>query len=147
MLQALFNIAGIAQYSDLETVTAEDLQRCFTVNAIGPILVVQSLLKEGVLQDQALIANMTSKVPGSTFATAMIQAVSLQSTGSGPDRDTVLNQCHQGNGLQMGSMGDNTSGGSYAYRCSKAALNAATKSMSIDLKERGMTVVTLHPGG
>ena len=84
MLQALFNIAGIAQYSDLETVTAEDLQRCFTVNAIGPILVVQSLLKEGVLQDQALIANMTSKVPGSAYATAMIQTASLQSTGSGP---------------------------------------------------------------
>ena len=57
-----------------------------------------------------------------------------------------LGSPRQHNALQMGSMGDNTSGGSYAYRCSKAALNAATKSMSIDLRERGMTVVTLHPG-
>ena len=31
-------------------------------------------------------------------------------------------------------------------RCSKAALNAASKSMSIDLERLGMTTVILHPG-
>ena len=46
----------------------------------------------------------------------------------------------------MGSMEDNTSGGSYAYRASKAALNAVTKSLALDLKEKGITVALLHPG-
>ena len=47
---------------------------------------------------------------------------------------------------KMGSMDDNTSGGSYIYRSSKAALNAVAKSMSIDLAERGIKCVVLHPG-
>lgn len=47
---------------------------------------------------------------------------------------------------QMGSIEDNTSGGHYAYRSSKAALNAVMKSMAIDLGKRGITVVILHPG-
>lgn len=47
---------------------------------------------------------------------------------------------------RMGSMGDNSSGGSYGYRMSKAALNAAGKSLSIDLKPRGIPVAILHPG-
>lgn len=47
---------------------------------------------------------------------------------------------------RMGSIEDNDSGGSYAYRMSKAALNAAGKSLSIDLKPRGIAVAILHPG-
>lgn len=45
---------------------------------------------------------------------------------------------------QMGSIDDNSSGGRYAYRMSKAALNAAGKSLAIDLPE--FVVATLHPG-
>ncbi len=47
---------------------------------------------------------------------------------------------------KMGSMQDNTSGGSYIYRSSKAALNAVMKSLSVDLADRGIGVVVLHPG-
>ncbi|MDH4284033.1 MAG: SDR family oxidoreductase [Gallionellaceae bacterium] len=46
----------------------------------------------------------------------------------------------------MGSIDDNTSGGSYLYRSSKAALNMVTKSLSLDLKREGITAVVLHPG-
>ena len=46
----------------------------------------------------------------------------------------------------MGSISDNTSGGSYAYRSSKAALNAAMKSLSVDLAKRGVSVIVLNPG-
>jgi NAD(P)-dependent dehydrogenase (short-subunit alcohol dehydrogenase family) len=46
----------------------------------------------------------------------------------------------------MGSIGDNTSGGSYAYRSSKAAVNMAVKSLSIDLAPRRVTCVVIHPG-
>ncbi len=47
---------------------------------------------------------------------------------------------------RMGSIADNDSGGSYGYRMSKAAVNAAGKSLAIDLKPRGIAVAILHPG-
>lgn len=47
---------------------------------------------------------------------------------------------------KMGSMADNGSGGSYIYRSSKAALNAVVKSLSVDLRDKRITCVALHPG-
>ena len=47
---------------------------------------------------------------------------------------------------KMGSIDDNTSGRSYCYRSSKTAVNMVMKSLSIDLKPYGISVVTLHPG-
>jgi NAD(P)-dependent dehydrogenase (short-subunit alcohol dehydrogenase family) len=47
---------------------------------------------------------------------------------------------------KMGSIDDNTSGDSYSYRASKTAVNMVMKSLSIDLKPYGISVVTLHPG-
>lgn len=47
---------------------------------------------------------------------------------------------------KMGSMSDNTSGGSYIYRSSKTAVNMVMKNLSIDLQPSGIAVVTLHPG-
>jgi NAD(P)-dependent dehydrogenase (short-subunit alcohol dehydrogenase family) len=47
---------------------------------------------------------------------------------------------------RMGSISDNTSGESYVYRSSKAALNAVAKSAANELRARGITVVMLHPG-
>lgn len=47
---------------------------------------------------------------------------------------------------RMGSIADNTSGGSYDYRMSKVALSMAGKSLAIDLEPRGIAVAILHPG-
>jgi NAD(P)-dependent dehydrogenase (short-subunit alcohol dehydrogenase family) len=47
---------------------------------------------------------------------------------------------------RMGSIGDNTSGGRYGYRMSKAALNIAGVSLAHDLRPRGVAVAILHPG-
>ena len=47
---------------------------------------------------------------------------------------------------RMGSIGDNTSGGMYGYRMSKAAVNAAGRSLAHDLAPRGIAVAILHPG-
>ena len=46
----------------------------------------------------------------------------------------------------MGSIEDNKSGGSYTYRSSKAAVNMAMKSLSIDLAPRGITCAVINPG-
>ena len=49
-------------------------------------------------------------------------------------------------GSMMGSVADNSSGGHYLYRNSKAAVNMVTKSLSVDLQQQGVTAVVLHPG-
>ena len=47
---------------------------------------------------------------------------------------------------RMGSIADNSSGGRYGYRMSKAALNAAGMSLAQDLKSEQISVAILHPG-
>ncbi len=44
----------------------------------------------------------------------------------------------------MGSLADNSSGGSYAYRMSKSAVNMFAKTLAND--EQGMISLALHPG-
>jgi NAD(P)-dependent dehydrogenase (short-subunit alcohol dehydrogenase family) len=44
----------------------------------------------------------------------------------------------------MGSLADNASGGYYAYRASKAALNMCVRSFAIDRPE--LITVAMHPG-
>ncbi len=63
----------------------------------------------------------------------------------------LLSQLHQGSKLalmssRMGSIADNSSGGSYGYRMSKVALGMAGKSLAHDLRPRGIAVAILHPG-
>ena len=47
---------------------------------------------------------------------------------------------------RMGSIEDNSSGGSYGYRMSKVALSMAAKSLSLDLIKKEVYVAILHPG-
>jgi NAD(P)-dependent dehydrogenase (short-subunit alcohol dehydrogenase family) len=65
--------------------------------------------------------------------------------------EALLSSLHKGSKValitsRMGSIADNSSGGYYGYRMSKAALNAAGMSLAHDLKPRGIAVLTLHPG-
>lgn len=65
--------------------------------------------------------------------------------------DKVLNKLSEGSKIlvvtsRMGCIADNTSGGRYGYRASKAALNCLAVSLSLDLKERGIAVGLVHPG-
>lgn len=63
----------------------------------------------------------------------------------------LLSQLQRGSKLalmssRMGSIADNSSGGSYGYRMSKVALGMAGKSLAHDLRPRGIAVAILHPG-
>lgn len=49
-------------------------------------------------------------------------------------------------GSQLGSIGDNSSGGMYLYRTAKAAVSMLTRCQACDLRERGIAAVVLHPG-
>lgn len=71
----------------------------------------------------------------------------------GPMRVTValLENLHRGSKIaiitsRMGSIEDNSSGGRYGYRMSKAAVNIAGVSLARDLRSRDIAVAILHPG-
>jgi NAD(P)-dependent dehydrogenase (short-subunit alcohol dehydrogenase family) len=57
------------------------------------------------------------------------------------DRPAIVNITSR-----MGSIDDNGSGGYYAYRASKAALNMLNKSLAIDLARNSIISVVIHPG-
>ncbi|KAI9030569.1 KR domain superfamily [Hyaloraphidium curvatum] len=47
---------------------------------------------------------------------------------------------------RAGSIGDGPSGGNYAYRASKAAMNMLGRNLASDLKARAIAVCVIHPG-
>lgn len=59
----------------------------------------------------------------------------------GVQRATIVNMSSI-----LGSIEENQQGGMYAYRLSKVALNMATKSMSIDLRNDRILCIAMHPG-
>lgn len=79
------------------------------------------------------------------FDTNVIAAMQMMETFAGAlaasGRGRILNVTSR-----MGSIADNDSGGCYAYRAAKAALNAVTRSAALDLRPRGIAVACVHPG-
>lgn len=47
---------------------------------------------------------------------------------------------------RVGSIADNSTGGMYSYRSSKTAVNMLFKNLAIDLQDRDVPVILLHPG-
>ena len=73
-----------------------------------------------------------------TLAPLVLIQAALKHLGSGSKVALISSR--------MGSITDNTSGGFYGYRMSKAALNALGKSLAVDLKPKNIAVAILHPG-
>lgn len=77
----------------------------------------------------------------------------FETNALGPVRVTrgLLENLHAGSKIlilssKVGSIAENVVGGHYGYRMTKAAVNAAGVSLSIDLKPRGIAVGMVHPG-
>ncbi|KAI4490203.1 hypothetical protein M0802_010837 [Mischocyttarus mexicanus] len=119
-LNVLFNNAGISQkFGRIGMVKEKYLTDNFIVNTVAPIMLTKALLP----------------------------LLKIASKNNEIEKDMSINRAAVINMTSiLGSIAENNQGGFYSYRCSKAALNAATKSMSIDLKDDGILVVCLHPG-
>ena len=112
------------------------------VKALGNRTIDVLINNAGVLSDESLIDLDTDRIR------RQFEVNSL-----GPLRVTAALRGNLGTGSKvaivtsrMGSIADNTSGGRYGYRMSKAAVNMAGRSLAHDLKEAGVAVVVLHPG-
>ena len=114
-------------------------------HAIGTQPIDIILNNAGIYGDKQNIDSLDSKNWLSVFETNAIapilfSQVFLDNVLASKDRKIVLITS------KMGSITDNNSGGSYVYRSSKAALNAAGRSLAIDLREKNIQVALLHPG-
>jgi len=117
-LNVLVNNAGILIKKGLKDVTADDMVQTFATNTIGPLLLTQSFLP--------LLKRAASHASDKPL---------------GWQRAAVINMS-----TILASISSNSSGGLYPYRSSKAALNAITKSLSVDLVKDGIIACSVHPG-
>ena len=126
--------------SDID-IQSDEAVKCLTdVLADHPIDLLIS--NAGILEDEQLNALDIASIERQFQVNALgpLRLVStLQANLSAGSKIALITS-------RMGSIGDNTSGGRYGYRMSKAALNAAGKSMAHDLKASGVAVAILHPG-
>ncbi|MFA9462480.1 SDR family oxidoreductase [Thiohalorhabdus sp. Cl-TMA] len=131
---------GVRIIEGIDVTKAEDVQRL--PGALGDERIDLLYNNAGILLDENL-SNMNFETMEQQFEVNTL----------GPLRVThaLLDRLNEGAkvGLmtsRMGSIDDNDSGGRYGYRMSKAALNAAGKSLAVDLRPRGIAVAILHPG-
>ncbi|XP_075156926.1 SDR family oxidoreductase sniffer isoform X2 [Haematobia irritans] len=118
-LNVLFNNAGISPKSTRINMTnAEDIMNTLETNTVVPVMLAKACL------------------PLLKKASKSYEALDLC-----VQRAAIINMSSM-----LGSIEMNETGGLYAYRTSKAALNAATKSLSIDLFPFKILCVALHPG-
>ncbi|KAG5885197.1 hypothetical protein JTB14_012221 [Gonioctena quinquepunctata] len=118
-LNVLFNNAGYSPKSTrINFVKEAQMMETFAINTVGPLFLTKALLP---LLKKASDAN--NNLPLGSNKSAVINMSSI-----------------------LGSISSNDNGGLYPYRCSKAAINMATKSLSSDLKNDGILVMCIHPG-
>ena len=117
-LNVLLNNAGITVKKRLEDLTADDMAQAFITNTIGPLMLTQSFLP--------LLKRAASHASDKPL---------------GWQRAAVINMS-----TILASISSNNSGGLYPYRSSKTALNAITKSLSVDIVKDGIITCSVHPG-
>ncbi|KAJ3211648.1 hypothetical protein HDU67_004371 [Dinochytrium kinnereticum] len=123
-LRLLVNCAGhLNPEKALSQITHESLLEHLSVNLIGPVLVMKHF--------STLFAAPSKDVDASG-------SKSLQSILPKPICANIS--------ARTGSIGDNRLGGWYSYRISKAGLNQATRTASVELGRKGILTVSLHPG-
>lgn len=118
-LNVLINNAGVAPKSvRINMTNQKDIINTLTTNVVVPIMFAKACIP---------LLQKASEINGSK--------------SMGVERAAIINMSSI-----LGSIEANTDGGLYAYRTSKAALNAATKSLSIDLSKNKILCMSMHPG-
>lgn len=120
-LNVLFNSAGISPRSSflgLRALKANELMDVYAVNCVAPLMLTKAL--------QPLMKKASKANAADPFGITRAVIVNMSSI--------------------LGSIASNVEGSLYHYRVTKSGLNAATKSLSIDLKGDGIMAVCMHPG-
>ena len=134
------------QSLDLRVIEGVDVGNAESVKSLASELNAEKLdwliNNAGILSVETLenldIEAMTQQFRVNSLGPLQVTAALLPNLAKGSKVGVVTSR--------MGSIDDNTSGGYYGYRMSKAAVNMAGKSLSLDLEGRGIAVALLHPG-
>lgn len=133
---------GCERIEGVELTHASEIERirlALTERKLDALIHNAGLLhREGLGTLREHVADIRAQFETNTLAPLLLTEALLPNLRSGSKVVFVTSR--------MGSVADNNSGGYYGYRMSKGALNVAGKSLSIDLRERGIAVALLHPG-
>ena len=134
------NALGVTVITGIDVATSAGRQ--LMVKALNNIDIDILINNAGILRDESLGALNSATIieQFQVNALAPIQVVDLLSTQLVAGAKIALITS------RMGSITDNTSGGRYGYRMSKAALNIAGMSLAQDLAPRDISVGLYHPG-
>jgi len=113
----IHNAGYMAPNRELEKITPDDMIQSFEVNCVGPLFLTRELLP---LLKTAIKPDLPKFRIDQAASVLMSTAVA--------------------------SIAENSGGGLYPYRCSKTALNMAMQSLSVDLKDTGILIMSMHPG-
>jgi len=118
-LNLLINNSGVLpQNRDLHSVTPEDMMEAYMTNCVAPQFLARAFLP--------LLHKAAALKAGPSLCVDKAAIVQMSTA--------------------VASIAENTGGGLYAYRCSKAGLNMSMKSLSVDLADTGVLVMAMHPG-
>ena len=143
-------LAQLAASNDLVQMVELDVTRPDQIERLAAALDGRAL---EILLNNAGTYGQADATFGSTDPQSWLDAFAVNTIGPLKMAEALLDNVLAGKrkiiasmSSKMGSIADNTSGGSYVYRSAKAALNMTMRSAAIDLRPRGVIVALLHPG-
>ena len=152
--RVIATVRDVKKAKELATLTPKIEMHPLEVTDLGAVAALgRSLARDSV---DVAIANAgvslaRGMMPGQIDEAAWIETLKVNTIAPLALAGAVLPALQRGEGKRLvaissrlGSMGENNAGGQYAYRSSKAALNAAWRSLALD--HRGVIAVVLHPG-
>ncbi len=125
---------NVAAAETLDVMDHATMMRTFEINTWGTMNLVKSFLPG--LRLAAASASASAATDATVTTTGGVDSTITTVPTSAP-KVIIMSS-------RMGSVASNTAGGGYAYRASKAALNAVVKSFSLDVPE--VVFSLLHPG-
>jgi NAD(P)-dependent dehydrogenase (short-subunit alcohol dehydrogenase family) len=140
-----------AQYPDLVKVLALDVADHVQIERLAQDLAEISI--DLLINNAGIYPDSDNKGFGHTDYAEWVQAFRINTMAPLKIAETFATQISRSKQKtivtitsKMGSISDNSGGGNYLYRSSKAAVNMVVKSLAIDLKPLGITAVVFHPG-
>jgi NAD(P)-dependent dehydrogenase (short-subunit alcohol dehydrogenase family) len=151
------------------TATVRNLDKASELKALGPKVTATTVDIDDATSVDALVKSLAGQKFDLVFVNAGVMGPQHQSALTATAEETgalfqtnaisplrlarkLADQITDGTGVlafmtsRMGSVADNTEGGAELYRASKAALNSMTRSYVASLKDRKLTVLSMHPG-